>query len=533
VRTIKLVSEASTPDGMVLVTVPDHSYSFGVARQVPLPDYWIDKYELTNREYKRFVDAGGYRDPKYWTEPFRDGSSTLSFDEAMSRFRDATGRTGPATWELGSFKDGQADFPVGGISWFEASAYARFAGKSLPTVYHWYRASNPDELFADILRRSNFDGTGPVRVGERGGLGPWGTVDMAGNVKEWCANAVENQAMRYILGGAWNEPNYRYIEPDARNPWERGATFGVRLIRNAASSDTFDAARAPIANIYGDPNSVVPVSDALFESYRRFYSYDHSPLNAKVDAVDDSSPYWRKESISFDAAYAGERVPAYLFLPKNARPPYQTVVFFPSGYAVNAGASTYLDYSRFDFIIRSGRALIYPVYQGTYDRRTAESGMPATYIAADRSSALRDLEIQQAKDFFRAIDYLETRPEIDAGELAYYSLSMGAFFGPIPVALEPRIKTAVLASAGMRFNYPPEIQPANFAPRVKVPVLILNGRNDFQNPPESQRRLLELLGSRPEEKELVTLDGGHVPNDTLGMIKHVLDWFDKYLGPVR
>jgi dipeptidyl aminopeptidase/acylaminoacyl peptidase len=68
---------------------------------------------------------------------------------------------------------------------------------------------------------------------------------------------------------------------------------------------------------------------------------------------------------------------------------------------------------------------------------------------------------------------------------------------------------------------------------VKVPVLILNGRNDFQNPPESQRRLLELLGSRPEEKELVTLDGGHVPNDTLGMIKHVLDWFDKYLGPVR
>lgn len=75
--------------------------------------------------------------------------------------------------------------------------------------------------------------------------------------------------------------------------------------------------------------------------------------------------------------------------------------------------------------------------------------------------------------------------------LGYYSLSMGAYFGPIPVALEPRIKVAVFASGGLRFNYAPEIQPANFAPLVKIPVLLVNGRNDFQAPIEAQLRLME------------------------------------------
>ena len=92
-----------------------------------LPDFWMDRYEVTNREFKRFVDAGGYRERKYWKE---------SFDLA-ERLRDKTGRPGPATWELGTFPEGQADYPVSGVSWYEAAAYAEFAGKRLPTVFHW------------------------------------------------------------------------------------------------------------------------------------------------------------------------------------------------------------------------------------------------------------------------------------------------------------------------------------------------------------------------------------------------------------
>jgi eukaryotic-like serine/threonine-protein kinase len=296
----------------------------------------------------------------------------------------------------------------------------------------------------------------------------------------------------------------------------------VRLVKNAGP---IGGAAAPLAvGVYGDPKSVVPAPDALVDVYRRFYEYDRSPLNTRVESVDDSSPYWRKETISFDAAYAGERVPANVFLPRNATPPYQTVVVFPSAYALYAASSQLLDYSRFNFIVRSGRAVLYPVYQGTYERRRGPTTGP---------SDLRDWYVQMAKDFFRAVDYLETRQDIDMQRLGYYSLSMGAYFGPILVALEPRIKAAVFASGGLRFNYPPEIQPANFAPRVKAPVLLVNGRNDFQAPLEAQQRFMELLGTPPEHKKHVVLEGGHVPNDFRGLVREALDWFDKYLGAVR
>jgi eukaryotic-like serine/threonine-protein kinase len=238
--------------------------------------------------------------------------------------------------------------------------------------------------------------------------------------------------------------------------------------------------------------------------------------------VDESSPHWRRETVSFDAAYGGERVTAYLFVPRHVRPPYQTVLLFPSAYAVAMTSSSHLDLQMFEFLVRSGRALLYPVYQGTFERRN---------VARLGPMGLRDLRVQQAKDVFRAVDYLESRPDIDTDRLAYYSLSMGASFGPIPLSLEPRIRAAVLLSAGLRFNTPPEIQPANFAPRVRVPVLMVNGRDDFDAPLASQRRFFDLFGTPAEAKRHVILDGGHVPSDMRGVIRVVLDWLDEQFGP--
>jgi eukaryotic-like serine/threonine-protein kinase len=515
---ISLIRESDAVPGMVFV--PGGAFTLGVAGTVALPNYWIDRLEVTNAEFKKFVDDGGYRKPEYWKQPFVDGIRTIAFDEAMARFRDSTGRPGPATWELGSFPEGRGDFPVGGISWFEAAAFAAYVGKSLPTVHQWFRAAPPEEVSSDIIEVSNFESRGPVRAGERPGLGPFGTLDMAGNVKEWSLNAARSSTLRYILGGAWDEPSYRYSEEDAQDPWDRNPRHGIRLVKNLGP---VEEGSGKIDRVYGDPKSVIPVPDAQVEVYTRFYAYDRTPLNAKLEARDDTSPYWTKEKISFDAAYAGERIPAYLFLPKNASPPYQTVVLFPSAYATNVPTSESLDVGRFDFIVRSGRALLYPIYQGTYERRREITTM----------SQRRDLHVQWAKDFFRAVDYLETRPEIDKEKLAYYSLSMGAFFGPIPVALDTRVKAAVFASGGLRFNYPPEIQPANFAPRIKVPVLQINGKHDFQAPLEAQERMWELLGTPPEHKHHVALEGGHVPTNQQAMIKEVLAFFDRYLGEIK
>ena len=70
-------------------------------------------------------------------------------------------------------------------------------------------------------------------------------------------------------------------------------------------------------------------------------------------------------------------------------------------------------------------------------------------------------------------------------------------------------------------------------PRVKIPVLVINGRDDFSAPYDAQLRLMELLGTPPQYKKHVTLEGGHVPNDIRELFCETLDWFDKYLGPVR
>ena len=519
--TVTLVEERAAEPGMV--RVEGGPFSVGVAAPVTLPAFWIDKYELTNREFKKFVDGGGYSERKYWTEPFVDGQRTLSFEEAVARFRDATGRSGPATWELGSYPDGKEDFPVGGISWYEAAAYARFAGKELPTIYHWYRSTRAaEDAFSDILKISNFDARGPVKVGERQSVGVAGTYDMAGNIKEWCANRVGDGHNRYILGGGWNEPVYRFSEPEARDPWRRDASFGVRLVKNVGALSA--AASAPVPAVHGDPASLVPVADNEFQLYKRFYDYDRLPLDARVEAVDES-PHWKKEKVSFTAAYGGERIPAYLFLPKNARPPYQTIVFFPTSYATAMRSSAALDLWTFEFIVRSGRAVLYPVYQGTFERL----GPPLPRLGA----AWRDRLVQRTKDFFRAVDYLETRPEIDKEKLAYYSLSLGAYSGPIPVALDPRIKVAAFAAGGMRFDYPPEVQPANFMPRVKVPVLVVHGRDDFQVPIAGAGPLLRASRHAAGAQESRSPRGGHVPDDMHALYREVLDWFDKYLGPVK
>jgi dipeptidyl aminopeptidase/acylaminoacyl peptidase len=166
---------------------------------------------------------------------------------------------------------------------------------------------------------------------------------------------------------------------------------------------------------------------------------------------------------------------------------------------------------------------LYPIYKGTFERGGGR----------DPQGGDRDMQVQWGKDLFRAVDYLETRPEIAQDKLGYYSISMGAFFAPISLALEPRIKVAVLAAGGLRFQYPPETQPANFMPRVKIPVLVINGRDDFSSPYDAQLRLVQLLGTAPEHKKQVTLEGGHVPNDIRELFRATLDWFDKYLGPVR
>src|SRR5439155_8318066 len=232
----------------------------GAERGVQLPDYWIDQTEVTNRNFKAFVDRGGYEDQQYWTR--------LGRERAASAFRDRTGRPGPSTWELGSYGEGRDDYPVNGVSWFEAAAYCQAAGKRLPTFSHWHRAFGAT-FFMEVVTLGNFGGKGPEATGKLKDVGPFGTYGMSGNVKEWVWNELEGQ--RYILGGAWNEPVYMAIEDDIRPPFDRAETNGFRCAKESTPSAAA-AYAASVRTAARDYSKEKPVDAATFEIFRRFYS---------------------------------------------------------------------------------------------------------------------------------------------------------------------------------------------------------------------------------------------------------------------
>ena len=517
-----LVPESGSMPGMVFV--PGSSFQLeSTGETVALPDYWLDRYEVTNGEYKAFVDAGGYRRPEFWKVPFEKKGRPLTWEGAMAEFLDSTGRPGPSTWELGSYPEGQAEYPVSGVSWYEAAAYALFARKDLPTAYHWYRASGAFGVFSEILEASNFMGKGPLRVGATEGLGPYGTYDMAGNVKEWCWNLTAG-GRRFILGGGWNEAGYLFRDEDAQPPFDRSPTFGFRLV--SQKEPIAPRLAGEIKTLQRDPASLEPVSDELFQAYLRLYDYDQVPLDAEMQSTNDTNPAWREERVSVRAAYGDERLPIVLLIPKSASAPYQAVVYFPGSDAVRAPSSQHLSLRLADFLVRSGRILVYPIYQGTYERRvTGPRGL----------NVLRDIMIQRGKDIRRTVDYLESRSDVDRSRVAFYGLSLGAQLGPLFLAIEPRFRTGVFFSGGFEtWDMPAESDPVNFTPRVRAPVLMVNGREDFDLPyATAQLPMFRMLGTEAAQKRHVVLEGGHIPPHPNEAIKVVLDWLDEQLGPVR
>jgi cephalosporin-C deacetylase-like acetyl esterase len=393
----------------------------------------------------------------------------------------------------------------------------------LPTAYHWHKAADVG-MTAQLAAMSQFATSGPAPVGSPLRMGTHGTYDMAGNVKEWTWNRDDRGRM-YLQGGGWNEPSYAFLGYDVRFPFARQATYGFRCAKYRAQGP--GPPFGVIQPRFPDYRTETPVGDKVFAAYERLYRYDPTPLSPRVESIDDRLEHWRTESVSFSAAYRDERVPAVLFLPKNARPPYHTIVYFPGIGAFFQRPPFSVDEIEnawFLFLVRTGRAVLFPVYKGSYER----------YIGPiSRGDVWRDVVIHAAKDLQRAVDYLETRSDIDAGKLAFFGMSSGAGVGPVMTAIEPRFAASILLGAGLRGG-PPEVDPFNFLPRVKVPTLMINGRHDTFAPYETaQVPMFRWLGTPPADKRhRVFPSGGHIPNERQEYVKDILDWLDRYLGTV-
>ena len=534
-----LVESNRVPDRMAYVPGGDYrlvSWDRPTAMRVRLDPYFIDRFEVTNQEFKEFINAGGYIKKQFWKYPFIKNGKTLSWEEAMKEFKDRTRLPGPRSWSNQNYPEGKQDHPVTDITWYEAAAYAEFRGKRLPTVFQWEKAARDGRagftaptmpwgtLSEPTTHRANFktDGTAPVESFEFG-MSPYGALNMAGNVTEWCLNEMEDGHV--ASGGSWDDLYYSFGYHGRFPSFFSSARLGFRCAL-VAEGATSDQGAWPITPERAIPR-YDPVSEAACEKLLAYFDYPKTGLNAEVVEVKETDE-WRVEKITFDST-AGDKAVAYLYLPKNYPPPFQVIHCVPPS-GIEARAYTLAQFIERELrpFIKSGRAVLGVALKGYQERE-----WPADYNAPSPTRVeYRDVLVNKITDLRRGLDYLETRPDIDARRINYMSMSPGGFKLLLP-AIEPRYRSVFLTGASIKpdtLQHIPEANPINFVSRMRAPKFMMHGKYDeaaaFRTETEP---LFKLLG---EPKELKLYDGGHVPDREL-FIPTFIQWLDRTLGPVR
>jgi serine/threonine protein kinase/formylglycine-generating enzyme required for sulfatase activity len=540
----KLIEVGAAPQKMVFVPGGEYriaSWARPTDEKAKLDDYFIDKYEVSNREYKEFVSAGGYTRQDYWKIPVVKDGRNLSWDEAMSLFHDRTSLPGPREWSNQDFPSGKADHPVTGITWYEAAAYAEFRGKKLPTVFQWEKAArngrNPGASIKmpwgdfypgeSIRERANFDQAGTMPVdSEPFGISEFGLFNAAGNVSEWLVN--EGSDGYFAAGGSWGEPVYTFSYFGVFPGHFESPKRGFRCVRLAspepASGDQGGAKFQTSQKVPDYPRT----TEAQFRELARSYDYERLPLDAEiVDSI--VTPDWRREKVVFNGA-GGERVTAYLYLPNNAARPLQVIHYLP-GSDVDGGitAAPLNAEGWLGPAAKAGRALITVVTKGASERPLP----PGTSIPSPVSAEGREMIVNRLIDHRRALDYLETRGDIDMTRVAFVGNSSGAYNGLILAAVEDRYRSVFLLSFGVIeafMEFKPDVNPINFAPYIRQPKYILKGRFDENLPIKSTVEPVLKLFSEPKELEIY--EGPHAP-PMEALVPAVNRFLDRTLGPVR
>lgn len=225
----------ATPEaaGMVLVPAGDAD----VAGRVDAP-FLIDRHEVTNAAYLEFMGDGGYGEAAYWPDTMLIDGEPLPRSQALDTFVDDTGIQAPRGWSGGIHPEGEADHPVVGVTWYEAGAYLRWAGKELPSLAQWRRAAvgADGRLFpwgsdqSGIDWRANFSLVGTRPVGSfPAGLSPFGVADMAGNVREWLRGTAPDR--KPVVGGSWLDPAYMFEQVESFAPDFTNNAIGFRGVR--------------------------------------------------------------------------------------------------------------------------------------------------------------------------------------------------------------------------------------------------------------------------------------------------------------
>jgi formylglycine-generating enzyme required for sulfatase activity len=235
--------------------------AFGVGQSFDVPTFLMAKYPITNAQFAKFINVGGYRNKQWWTEQgWKVKEEGQKFDKSSADFK-ATGEawTEPRLWK--NSKWSASEQPVVGVSWYEAIAFCKWlssvSGEKiiLPTEQQWQRAAQGDDgrIYPwgndwdasncnNYLDRIGIFQSSTVQHYEGKGDSPFNVVDMAGNVWEWCLNEYETGNTKFdgsmwrgLRGGSWLNINTLSFRVDSRMGdypnYENGA-IGFRIALN-------------------------------------------------------------------------------------------------------------------------------------------------------------------------------------------------------------------------------------------------------------------------------------------------------------
>jgi formylglycine-generating enzyme required for sulfatase activity len=211
--------------------VPAGEFTYQYGRERIETPYFIDIYPVTNSQFEKFVKAGGYQNQACWTE---EGWKWLQENRVSE----------PKFWS--DSKWNQPEHPVVGVSFFEAEAYASWAGKRLPTEKEWERAARGtdgrqypwgDTFDQERCNTSESGIGGTTRVTRYpNGVSPIGCYDMAGNIWEWTSDwHDQSKSAKVLRGGSWFNlrdlarcayrnrlhPDYRFVNVGFRCVWTK------------------------------------------------------------------------------------------------------------------------------------------------------------------------------------------------------------------------------------------------------------------------------------------------------------------------
>ena len=332
--------------------------------------------------------------------------------------------------------------------------------------------------------------------------------------------------MRRAGGTRWAAPGatptYLYTGPDALDPMDRSPILGVRC----AKYDAPPAQRLSRTHqVVRDLSAVRPADDATFAIYRSLFDYDPGSARLKAEAVDDRAEHWRAEKVASPPPTAASASRPGSTYPKNAVPSLSGGDLLPAG-----------ERARFPLPSSARGRATSPTWCGAAgpccSRCTSRptSGAGSARLARTPS---KEIVTERTLDVRRALDYLESRPEIDHDKIAFYGLSMGAEEGTIVGAVEPRLRTLVLVAAGLSDDVAPEVDGVHFAPASGSPCsgerqvrLLLHVPVRLEPGPP-----LRLLGSPLRQAPRHVRQRPRPPWPDV--VRETLNWLDRYLGVVE